>query len=65
MLRSIKQHVRQCALAIWAALLALLAVFVGCDKKVEWRGVGTDGNDSGRSADPPSTGGDIRDVKSE
>ena len=29
-------------LMLWAALIALVAMLTGCDKKVAWRGVGTD-----------------------
>jgi len=44
-----------------AALVALVAAITGCDKKVEWRGVSTDGRDAGRSTSPDAARGEPAD----
>jgi hypothetical protein len=41
-------------------LIALLAMLTGCDKKVAWRGVGTDSKEADRSSDQQTSQQSIR-----
>ena len=43
------------AAGLRAVLIAMLAAITGCDKKVAWRGVSTDGKAAGRAANPDAT----------
>jgi hypothetical protein len=51
MLEQSKNISRKCRQALLAALVALIAAVTGCDKKVAWRGVGTDSKDADLSPD--------------
>jgi hypothetical protein len=46
-------------------LIALLAMLTGCDKKVAWRGVGTDSKEADRSSDQQTSQQSISNVKTE
>jgi hypothetical protein len=50
--------------SIRAAILALVTMLTGCDKKAEWRGVETDAKDADRPSDQPNPGGAARDARS-
>ena len=56
---------RQFGLFLRAVLIALLALFTACDKKVAWRGVGTDSKDADHSADQQVAAAECRNVKTE
>jgi hypothetical protein len=56
---------RQLGLLLRAVLIALLAMLTGCDKKVAWRGIGTDSKDAERSPDQQAPPRNIGDVKTE
>ena len=56
---------RQLGLFLRAVLIALLAMLTGCDKKVAWRGVGTDSKDIDHSADQQVPQRNVSDVKTE
>ena len=44
-----------------AALIAFIAAITGCDKKVDWRGVGTDSRDGGHAVRTDATPGEPAD----
>jgi hypothetical protein len=46
-------------------LIASLAMLTGCDKKVAWRGVGTDSKDADHSADQQVPQRNVSDVKTD
>jgi hypothetical protein len=56
---------RQFGLFLRAVLIALLAMLTACDKKVAWRGVGTDSKDADHAADQQLPQRNISDVKTE
>lgn len=56
---------RQFTLFLRTVLIALLAMLTGCDKKVAWRGVGTDSKDVDHSSDQHAPQRNIGDVKTE
>jgi hypothetical protein len=56
---------RQFGLLLRTVLIALVAILTGCDKKVAWRGVGTDSRDADRSADQQSPQRNVSDAKTE
>jgi hypothetical protein len=47
MLQQLKSLVHRPRRTLVAALATLIASIAGCDKKVNWRGVGTDSEDRG------------------
>jgi hypothetical protein len=56
---------RQLGLFLRTVLIALLAMLTGCDKKVAWRGVGTDSKDAERSPDQQAPPRNVSNVKTE
>ena len=58
-------NARQLGLLLRAVLIALLAMLSGCDRKVAWRGVGTDSKDAERSPDQQAPPRNISDVDTE
>ena len=58
MLDQFKNISRKRGQALLAALVALIAAITGCDKKVDWRGVGTDSRDGGHAVRTDATPGE-------
>ncbi|HKM56144.1 MAG TPA: hypothetical protein VJY33_22240 [Isosphaeraceae bacterium] len=58
-----KFQARKFGLFLRAVLIVLLAMLTGCDKKVEWRGVGTDSKDADHFADQQAPQRKVSDVK--
>ena len=56
---------RQFGSFLRTVLIALLALFTACDKKVAWRGVGTDSKDADHSADQQVLQRNATNVKTE
>jgi hypothetical protein len=50
MLEQFKSISRRRGQALLATLMTLVAAIAGCDKKVDWRGVSTDGREGGKEA---------------
>ena len=57
MLDQFKYVTRKRVQALLAALVALVAAIAGCDRKPQWRGVGTDVGDARPAPNPDASPG--------
>ena len=57
MLDQFKNVTRKRVQALLAALVALVAAIAGCDRKPQWRGVGTDAVDARPAPNPDASPG--------